>query len=84
MNGLIITAAAAAALCITLLCAILACALDIKRLLGEMLEEGYVRYMTDEDTPFEEDGGALEQKRWEEGVANLLSYMGGVKDGEAR
>ncbi len=85
MTGLIIIAAAAAALCIALLCAILACTLKIERLLRELVEESCGRCMSDGDSPFdEEEGGALEQKRWEEGVKNLLGYMGAGKEGGER
>jgi hypothetical protein len=82
---LIIAAAAAAAIVIALLCAILYSAIEIERLLGEILDESCGRCMADDDTPFEEEeGGALEQRRWEEGVANLLSYMGGAKGGDLK
>jgi hypothetical protein len=74
---------AAAALILFLLCAILKSLFEIERLLVRMLEgerdaEKPIRGAFTDD----EEGRALEQRRWEEGVANLLSYMGSMKGGE--
>lgn len=79
---IIIAAIAAAALICALLSAILLCAREIERLLETILDNSFESAA---DTPFEEEeGGALEQRRWEEGVKNLLSYMGAEKGGDLR
>ncbi len=49
---------------------------------GERLEEEKPRYGSDSGETESEEKALFQQRLWEEGIANLLAYMGCKKDGE--